>query len=247
MVGVVGAAPASAVDVNPDRDALPIIAGTRIQAPGGYCTVGAVLVPKSIFSRITPYQRATRYIVTAKHCAPLYASIHMGRMAIGSVVWQSAASDIEMIRVSPQPDNNALICAAHHSAPAFCSPVQTYTPRARGQVFMLAAGHVTRQAVTGSGDPEGRFCTSGYATGVKCNFHPASLPPGRSANYAHQVAGEADEHEAFAPGDSGGPVVDYGKKLLGIISGHTPNNFYMLYTPMSQVLHELFSYELAPA
>ena len=239
---------------NPDRASLPIISGTKVSVPGGSCTAGAVLTPKSLFSRLTAYQRATRWVVLAKHCAPMYASIHMGTRAVGNVVWQSATSDIELVRVSPQPDNMALICAAHHSQPAFCSPFQTYTPLANNRVFFLANGREARVPVSGWADaPDDQFCTSGWASGVKCVWHGFSLEPGiYRPPYEHISAANASEFESIANGDSGGPVVTYDRHLLGIISsgeavGRTGGRSVVYYTPMRQVLHELFSYELGPA
>lgn len=114
---------------NPDRAVLPVISGSKVSTPFGSCTVGAVLVPTSIFHRLTPYQRATRWIVLAKHCAPMYASIHVGTASIGNVVWQSATSDIELVRVSPQQDQAAVLYCSSHSSAAFCNPIQSYTPR----------------------------------------------------------------------------------------------------------------------
>jgi hypothetical protein len=60
---------------------------------------------------------------------------------------------------------------------------------------------------------------------------PAALPPGRYADYEHLVVGAADTHTAFAGGDSGGPVMDSGRRLLGILSGHTVTDFHTLHTP----------------
>ncbi|WP_440863603.1 trypsin-like serine protease [Symbiopectobacterium purcellii] len=234
---------------NPDRAVLPVISGSKVSTPGGSCTVGAVLVPKSIFHRLTPYQRATRWIVLAKHCAPMYATIHVGTNAIGTVVWQSATSDFELVRVSPQPGPSALYCAAHHSA-VFCNPLQAYIPRANNQVFMPRAGREARLAVTGwSNAPDGQFCTSGWRTGVSCVWRDMSLVPGmwRPA-YQHIDAANGSELNRIDNGDSGGPVVTYDRHLIGIISSGEPNGrSIVFYTPMAQVLHELFSYNLAPA
>jgi hypothetical protein len=244
-----GAGPASADFVNPDRRAFPIIAGTRVEFPAGnnFCTVGAVLVSTSLLSRLRPYDRAVRYLVTAKHCAPLYANVKMGPLSIGSVVWQSAASDIELIRVSPSQDPDSLSCIAHHKLPAWCSPTHTYTPRAEGRVFALSQGHVARMPVTGSATAQGRFCTSGYVTGVKCVYQPIDIPRDTPVRYQHLVAGESDESDNTAAGDSGGPVLNYARELLGIISGRTLDaHSHLIYTPMTQVLQELHGYRLAP-
>jgi hypothetical protein len=241
-----GTAPANAIPG--DRFTLPVVAGSKIDSSNGTCTVGAVLIPRSWFLYLTPYQRATRYIVTAAHCGPLYSTVHVGAADIGTVDWISPhRTDIEMIRVSPQPDERTLYCHAHHSSAAFCSPIQTYTPRANSQVFMPSRGRVARQPILGTATPTGRFCTSGFVSGVRCTYHPVSLPRGVQTRWRNVSAGETDEHDGFAGGDSGGPVVSYDHKLLGIVSGKTENNQYLLYTSIDQVLSELPAYVLAPA
>ncbi|PPT68964.1 trypsin-like serine protease [Xanthomonas arboricola] len=235
---------------NPDRAVLPVISGSKVSIPFGSCTVGAVLVPTSIFHRLTPYQRATRWIVLAKHCAPMYASIHVGTASIGNVVWQSATSDIELVRVSPQQDQAAVLYCSSHSSAAFCNPIQSYTPRANNQVFMPRAGREARLAVTGwSNAPDGQFCTSGWRTGVRCVWHGMSLVPGiPRPSYQHIDAAHASELNSIDNGDSGGPVVTYDRHLIGIISsGEHDGRSIAYYTPMQQVLHELYSYSLAPA
>lgn len=235
---------------NPDRAVLPVISGSKVSVPFGSCTVGAVLVPTSIFHRLTPYQRATRWIVLAKHCAPMYASIHVGTDAIGNVVWQSATSDIELVRVSPQQDQAAVVYCSSHSSAAFCNPIQSYTPRANNQVFMPRAGREARLPVTGwSNAPDGQFCTSGWRTGVRCVWQGFSLTPGIwRPSYEHISSAHASELNSIDNGDSGGPVVTYDKHLIGIVSSGEPNGRSIVYyTPMQQVLHELYSYTLAPA
>ncbi|OUE22314.1 Trypsin [Clavibacter michiganensis] len=240
-----GAAPANA---DPgDRYTLPVVAGSKIDSSAGTCSVGAVLVPRSWYLSLTPYQRATRYIVTAAHCGPMYSTVHVGVAAIGTVDWISPHnSDIELIRVSPQPDERTLYCRSHHSSAAFCSPIQTYTARANSQVFMPSRGRVARQPIQGTGTPSGRFCTSGFASSVQCVFQPVSLPRGVQTRWNHVSAGETDEHDAITGGDSGGPVVSYGHQLLGVISGKTADGHYLLYTSIDQVLAELPAYVLAP-
>ena len=249
----VSAAPASAVIIvprNPERGAEPIVAGTKVQVPGGSCTVGAVLSAKHLISRITQYQRASRWIVLAKHCADLHATVQVGSAAVGTVVWRSAASDIEIAFIKPRSNSRALWCAAHGSGAAgFCDPsALSYTPRAYGQVYSRVAGVISRAAVTGSGNPNGqRFCTSGWASGLQCVWNAVSIPPSASLSYQHLAAADADELTNLEPGDSGGPVLSYSNRLLGIISSRFTGTTVMLYTPMSQVLHELSSYQLAPA
>lgn len=235
---------------NPDRDVLPVISGSKVSVPSGSCTVGAVLVPTSILHRLTAYQRATRWIVLAKHCAPMYATIHVGDNALGTVVWQSAASDIELVRVSPERDSYAALYCASHSSAAFCNPFQSYRPRANNQVFMPRGGREARLAVSGwSNAPDEQFCTSGWRTGVRCLWRGISIVPGMlRSNYEHTEAAESSEFNSIDHGDSGGPVVTYDRHLIGIISeGEPGGRSIFFYTPMRQVLHELFSYSLGPA
>ncbi|MEX3901201.1 hypothetical protein OKW34_004350 [Paraburkholderia youngii] len=235
---------------NPDRAVLPVISGSKVSVPDGSCTVGAVLVPKSILHRLTPYQRATRWLVLAKHCAPMYTTIQVGTIAIGTVVWQSAASDIELVRVSPKPNPRSLQCASTSHSAAFCSPVQTYTPLANNQVFMPRAGQEARLAVTGWSDaPDEQFCTSGWRTGVRCVWRGMSLAPGDlKPKYEHIDAAASSEFDSVDKGDSGGPVVTYDRHLIGIISsGEAEARSIVYYTPMQQVLYELYSYSFAPA
>ncbi|PMS31243.1 trypsin [Trinickia symbiotica] len=234
---------------NPDRAVLPVISGSKVSVPFGSCSVGAVLVPRSILHRLTPYQRATRWLVLAKHCAPMHATIHVGTVAIGTVVWQSAASDIELVRVSPKPNPWSLQCSGHHSA-AFCSPIQTYTPLANNQVFMPRAGQEARLAVTGWSDaPYEQFCTSGWRTGVRCVWQGMSVEAGvYKPSYEHINAAHSSELNSIDNGDSGGPVVAYDRQLIGIISSGEPDGRSIVYyTPMQQVLYELYAYSLAPA
>ncbi|WP_416365253.1 trypsin-like serine protease [Rathayibacter sp. VKM Ac-2879] len=73
------------------------------------------------------------------------------------------------------------------------------------------------------------------------------MPRGISTPHHHLVAADADESTNLDFGDSGGPVLSYSNQLLGIISGNLPHSTIMLYTPIDQVLTELFSYQLAPS
>ncbi|WP_045737624.1 trypsin-like serine protease [Xanthomonas sp. MUS 060] len=243
--------PAMAVDPrNPDRDVLPVIAGSKVLVDTGSCTVGAVLVPSNFLWRFTPYQNATRWIVLAKHCSVPFGTVSAGGQVLGDVVWQSAASDIELVRVSPAPNPAYTWCQAHHnSGSAICNPYLQYTPRASNQVFMLSGGRERRLAVTGSSAaPDGTFCTSGWRTGVRCVWQGTSPQPGTwRPNYDHLSAASGSEFGSLDGGDSGGPVVTYDRKLVGIISSSDDRTHsFLFYTPMAQVMQELYSYTLAP-
>ncbi|KOR49652.1 hypothetical protein ADT25_01355 [Xanthomonas oryzae] len=236
---------------NPDRDFLPLISGSKVGVNTGSCTVGAVVVPRNIFYRLTPYQNATRWLVLAKHCSLLGGTVYVGDQNefIGTVVWQSAASDLELVKVPPQPNPAYTWCQAHrNSGAAICNPYLQYTPRASNQVFMLRGGREARLPVTGwSNAPDERFCTSGWRTGVRCVWQGMSLDPGiYRPNYDHINAASASESSSLDGGDSGGPVVTYDRHLVGIISSSNEGGRDILYyTSMAQVLQELHSYILA--
>jgi len=249
-IALAGTAPASAATSDPDRTAAPIIAGTQVGVPGSTCTVGAVLTAKGFRSQVTAYQRATRWVVLAKRCAPLQAPVRLDGAAVGSVVWQSADSDVELAVIPP------LACTRVRAAAGSCDPsVSTYTPRASGRVFTRVDGDPARAAVTGTGQPDADpFCTSGAASGVLCSWTATRVPTASRAGAQHLAAARTDAGVGIEPGDAGGPVISATNRLYGIISGSsttgttsTTSTTMLLYTPVQQVLTELFRYRLAPA
>lgn len=249
-IALAGTAPASAATSDPDRTAAPIIAGTQVGVPGSTCTVGAVLTAKGFRSQVTAYQRATRWVVLAKRCAPLQAPVRLDGAAVGSVVWQSADSDVELAVIPP------LACTRVRAAAGSCDPsVSTYTPRASGRVFTRVDGDPARAAVTGTGQPDADpFCTSGAASGVLCSWTATRVPTASRAGAQHLAAARTDAGMGIEPGDAGGPVISATNRLYGIISGSsttgttsTTSTTVLLYTPVQQVLTELFRYRLAPA
>ena len=252
-IALAGTAPASAATSDPDRTAAPIIAGTQVGVPGSTCTVGAVLTAKGFRSQVTAYQRATRWVVLAKRCAPLQAPVRLDGAAVGSVVWQSADSDVELAVIPP------LACTRVRAAAGSCDPsVSTYTPRASGRVFTRVDGDPARAAVTGTGQPDADpFCTSGAASGVLCSWTATRVPTASRAGAQHLAAARTDAGVGIEPGDAGGPVISATNRLYGIVSGSstraatgatsTTGSTVLLYTPVQQVLTELFRYRLAPA
>ncbi|MDT0234667.1 trypsin-like serine protease [Curtobacterium sp. BRB10] len=252
LAAVVGAtltwAPsASATTSDPDRVAAPIIAGTEVGVPGGTCTVGAVLAAKGFRSQLEQYQRATRWVVLAKHCAPLQAPVRLDGATVGSVVWQSAESDLELAVVPP------LACTRARAATGSCDPsVAAWTPRASGRVFNRVDGGLTRAAVTGIGQPDADpFCTSGAASGLLCSWTATRVPTASRPGVQHLAAARAEAGAGIEPGDAGGPVISATNRLYGIISGSpttsASGSTVLLYTPVRQVRTELFRYRLAPA
>jgi hypothetical protein len=251
LAAVVGAtltwAPsASATTSDPDRVAAPIIAGTEVGVPGGTCTVGAVLAAKGFRSQLTQYQRATRWVVLAKHCAPLQAPVRLDGATVGSVVWQSSESDLELAVVPPVP------CTRARAATGSCDPsVATYTPQASGRVFGRVDGVAGRAAITGAGRPDAHpFCTSGAVSGLLCSWTATRLPAGTRTGVQHLAAASSATVVGIEPGDSGGPVISSTNRLYGVISGASraaTGTTVLRYTPVQQVLAELFRYRLAPA
>ena len=242
---------ASATTSDPDRVAAPIIAGTEVGVPGGSCTVGAVLSAKGFRSQRKQYQRATRWVVLAKHCAPLQAPVQLDGATVGNVVWQSAESDLELAVVPP------LACTRARAATGSCDQsVATWTPRASGRVFNRVDGGLARAAVTGIGKPDADpFCTSGAASGLLCSWTATRVPAGSHPSVQHLAAARAGA--GIDPGDAGGPVISATNRLYGIISSSTTRaatgatsttgSTVLLYTPARQVFTELFRYRLAPA
>ena len=240
-------------DVSPARAALPIVAGTelvgtKLDGSDGSCTAGPVLVPAGIFQRITPYQNAVRYVVTAKHCFRNGDDIRAGGRHVGTIVWRSADSDLALVKVPPIQDSSSPLRCSTHSHAAFCSPIQSFTPMARGQVFMFQRARTRPVPVQGSSDaPDERFCSSGAFSGILCVWHGISIPADVVPTFRHVVAAEANEGANIEVGDSGGPMLTYGASLVGVISSRLADRNIVLYTPMSQVLQELHGYRLAPA
>lgn len=256
LAAVVGAAltwapSASAATSDSDRTAAPIIAGTEVGVPGGTCTVGAVLTAKGFRSQRKQYQRATRWVVLAKHCAPLQAPVQLDGATVGNVVWQSPESDLELAVVPP------LACTRARAATGSCDQsVATWTPRASGRVFNRVDGGLVRAAVTGIGKPDADpFCTSGAASGLLCSWTATRVPAASHPGAQHLAAARAGA--GIEPGDAGGPVISATNQLYGIVSGSstraatgttsTTGSTVLLYTPVQQVLTELFRYRLAPA
>jgi len=244
---------ASATTSDPDRVAAPIIAGTEVGVPGGTCTVGAVLAAKGFRSQLKQYQRATRWVVLAKHCAPLQAPVQLDGATVGHVVWQSAESDLELAVVPP------LACTRARTATGSCDrSVATWTPRASGRVFNRVDGGLARAAVTGIGKPDADpFCTSGAASGLHCSWTATRVPAASRPGVQHLAAARGGTGAGIEPGDAGGPVISATNRLYGIVSGSstraatgttsTTGSTVLLYTPAQQVLTELFRYRLAPA
>jgi hypothetical protein len=212
-----------------------------------------VLQATGLLSNVTDYQRAVRYVLTAGHCGNVNDAISVytnpaGQVQVGTVIWKSGISDLEVIRIEPDSQRGQ-VCGVTSTGP-FCTITVTYTPRAVGRVMMSGGSTVP---VTGTGtptDPE-IFCTSGKSTNVLCTWHTYTPDPplaGAAAGtaYAETTASNVDF------GDSGGPVLSRsGGIVYGIMqAAGKPDGLHptsMAYTAISQFFTEQSGYALAPA
>ncbi len=251
------AAPAQAVD-RVARNSLPVRAGTRLvfsdsqgpaRSPDYECTAGAVLTGSGILSRISPYQRAVRYVVTAKHCGGRGAHVRVGDEQVGSVFWESSDADLSIVRIEPLQTTRRSCYPT--SAGIRCTLVNDYEPRASGEVFGARnrSGQESSVPVAGTKVPSEReiFCTSGINTGLMCNW--VSIPPLRGTHRGPEEV-EAETFSAgVLPGDSGGPVFSRDMKIIGIMRKRgnpgTAAETYMTYYPIDALFRREPYYVLA--
>lgn len=262
LVGVMfSVAPASAVEA--ERETRPVVAGTRLEFQfGGECTAGAVVQANSWSSLLLPKQRATRYVVTAKHCANRIgegvfvkneAERIRGIPAVGEVVWKSPDIDLALVKIYPLQHDSRSCVPSSHGGP-HCVPVTTWTPNALGRVLTasLRTRSIYAQPVPGHGDPgiEETFATSGSTTGVQVNWRNLSVqawPPRFRLPRAGDRAASSNT-DFLLGGDSGGPVFNPTTgKLYGIITDQLPVTTQpstMIYIKLSQFFREQTGYRL---
>ncbi|MBO9041510.1 MULTISPECIES: trypsin-like serine protease [Curtobacterium] len=202
-----------------ERLQLPIVAGTRLLVDNTSCTAGAVLYRSSLFGRITQAQRATRYIITAKHCGDVGSTVYVNGAVVGHVVRTSDDFDVSLIAVPPAPFLRQQ-CSVTHSGGPFCTTVTDYAPRARGMV--LVGGTAVPFAIpinvlgAGAPTPDEDFCASGSFSGWFCGFHTRPIEATLRTNGYDQKA--MSYSWMLQQGDSGGPVVTRNGTLYGIVS-----------------------------
>lgn len=240
FVGV--AIPANAQDSA--RTRTPIVAGTIVTGPrGNICTVGAVLKRNGPGSNLSPFIRAVRYLVLAKHCAPqIGAAVFFNSVHIGTVSWMSASDDVELVQVAP----SITLPQGCFSSINGCFIGSIARPRAVGQVIMRVGGSEAPVPMRPPATPAmgERFCTSGSTTGVNCYW---MLPGGRGINPAAQ--GFAVNPLGLDFGDSGGPVISQQGQLYGIIQRGGMEGFwaFMRYMPIDQLFRQLdHEFDIAP-
>lgn len=237
---------ASAVDA--ERIRLPIVAGTELQFPGANCTAGLVVVRTGVIARLSQYQRAVRYVVTAKHCGAMNEHVSVGGEEVGYVSWVDPAEDLELVRIEPQ--RSAEFCAPSTSG-FHCSGPSSYTPRAVGKVLLatLQYRYLRATAVAGTGSPaDGElFCISGKSSGQSCTF---AVTPWRPS-YGLRTPGDmaAIGQTLVFGGDSGAPVVSHQAKIYGILAENStgPTHSIVKYVRISHFFQDAGGYALAPA
>ncbi|QKS89428.1 MULTISPECIES: trypsin-like peptidase domain-containing protein [Curtobacterium] len=242
----------------PNRQGLPVVAGTRIDMQyGGECTAGLVLRKSGILAFLSMKERATRYIIIAAHCVNRpQEGILVGDTLVGEVLQRDPEYDIAIARVEPVAHQQTY-CSRTSFGGVSCTRSYTYTPRAVGRVIL--ADPRTRGdgsiALNGTGSPAGdeAFCTSGSFSGVNCEFRTATYP--RDSSWFTKGVPEVARNDTFSlmRGDSGGPVVSPSGKFYGIItdSGSYSSEPSLLglmgYVDAAKVLRFANGYSIAPA
>lgn len=240
------ATPANADD--PLRLRTPIVAGTTLLGPiGNTCTVGAVLKRNGLGSLLSPFVGAVRYLVLAKHCAPeLGMKFTLNSVVIGQVSWLSPTDDLELVLVAPEvtPPQGC------YSSINGCYINSLARPRAVGQVILrnLGGERPVPMLPPASPAPHERFCTSGSATGVNCNWvvYRGTTGQWRERGVAQAFATNA---QGLDHGDSGGPVVSQQGQFIGIIQkgGGTGQVNIMQYMPVAELVLQLdHEFDIAP-
>lgn len=244
VTSVLGAGPAHAQVL---RSELPVVAGTRLEVPGGkQCTVGAVLRATGIIANISQYSRGIRYLLIAKHCAQDKAEVKVGDKAIGVVTWRASDDDLALVRVDPN-STRRVVCSGAYQLHR-CTIVETITPRALGRVILDTPFSTRAVPMRPAATPGGneRFCTSGSTTGVNCSWIKTPTP---ATGYSPGEAAAANtDGVGVLVGDSGGPVVGTQGQFYGIIvtRGIGANLGLMGYIPSDRAMRALGSgYTLA--
>lgn len=230
------------------RYQIPIVAGTALELPGArQCTVGAVLKSRSWSSLATPFRKATRYAVIAKHCADVGREIRVIREVVGTVTWASPTYDVALATIPPSTVQRPICAGAsqlHH-----CT-IPAATPRAVGRIIITNFSQPAAVPISGIGSPspDQHFCTSGSVSFVNCGFLPAGVPP--EGWGTGELAARTTNGRNVVMGDSGGPVMSVGGTLYGIIvmGGFPVYPDMMGYLPIETIFRDLgYEYQVAPA
>lgn len=238
------ATPANALDRV--RNSTPVVAGTIVQTPLGYCTVGAVLKKNTPGANASLVLAGVRYLVLAQHCAPkIGAAVGLNGRQIGVVTWMSSTDDVELVQVPPEV-TSPKGCYGQHG----CFQGNQVAPLAVGRVVLSTRGGeravpMRPAAVPGADE---RFCTSGGFSGVNCNWMLDTDRPGNWGDDRGTIAVTTGGRGA-QNGDSGGPVIGEQGQLYGIIQrgGDGAYTSLMQYLPIDEILSQLdHGYDIAP-
>ncbi|PPF69995.1 hypothetical protein C5E16_03525 [Clavibacter michiganensis] len=235
------------------------MAGTKlVSASGSACTAGAVLQYTSLYTRISQAAAATRYVLTAKHCASMRESVRLGSGVDGYVSWQSPDTDLELITVPPGSSRSES-CGPTGSGPIRCSIVVQYYPRATGRVVLPSStnGRDITPAVTRYAEPPGgeiRFCRSGAASGADCTLVTTTTPSPVSFRIPGAASATPRSGLISVGGDSGAPITSASDgftdvTIYGILhgGGRYSEGYKDTFVRMSRFFEETSGYSLAPA
>jgi len=252
-VGLSQAGPASA---EANRQATPIIAGTRIRMQSGaQCTVGVVLKSTSPTQRLIPKAAATRYIVIANHCVSRNGEgVVVNGKVVGQVISRSGTDDIALAKIDPDPVRTNRCNVGSFGVP-LCTSGFRWEPQAHGRVVIASLRTRDDEAVPmpGWGAPgvNETFCTSGSFSGVNCSFAYAPVPESWFPTGISDAA-KSDVLNPITGGDSGGPVMSANGKFYGIISlsgmlsaTHETQSL-MGYVRAEKVFQDFPGYNIAP-
>jgi hypothetical protein len=239
--------PASA-QPDPSTSTGPIVGGSRIGTPGRSCSAGLVVRKNGIFDNLSGYQRAVRYLVTAKHCFQDGTAVTFEGEQVGEAVWQDPALDLALVRVEPIVHNNR--SCAPTSAGFHCVGSVDYEPRAVSRVFLasLRTRSVERIPVlsTGAAPDSTVFCSSGATSGPDCTLRSVRVTPAMGLAPGEAVAVKRSTGDS--DGDSGGLVCSPDGVAYGIIKGRfaTSTATFIRYTRISEFFaHAPGSFSLA--
>jgi hypothetical protein len=234
----------------------PIVSGSYLRFSGGQaCTAGLVVVKNGLIHNLSQYNRAIRYVVTAKHCGAMGETVQFAGEDVGTVKWQDPVNDIELVRIEPD-SHSTRFCSPPTSGIVHCTGAVTYSPRAAGSVILgsRAFRAVARVPIPGTGAPADAtlFCVSGARSGPQCGY--SVLPVSRDLGLipGERVAVNNLGNETIGPGDSGGLVCAPDGRAYGILSGGltTAGDYRpkLVYTPIGLFFEHIPErYSIAPA
>ena len=243
----VSAGPAAA-EPGPLQTTGKIVAGSQLRMPGVRCSAGLVVQKNGVIANLSPYARAIRYVVTAKHCFSRGDEVSYGDEIVGTAIWKDPHNDIALVRIEPLSEGSR--SCAPTSAGFHCVGSVTYTPRAVGRVIIASLRTRGEEKVpvlqTGSPAVGTIFCLSAAQVRSDCSLRSSRSTPDMGLQDGEEVAVSGDGRGG--PGDSGGLIVSPTQIAYGILNGAVTSNggLFIRYTRISTFFeHVPGSYSLA--